>query len=135
LTPHSATKGDNILDNVEQVMITNAPAGTYTVRVSHKGALQSNNPQWVSILTTGHTPQAKPPLLITGIAVTASNLITLEWSAVVGQRYEVQYRDNVEGPGWTSFGGEVSAMRTNVSLSLPFSAAQPQRFYRVAEVE
>jgi len=131
----AATKGDNVLDNVEQVMITNAAAGTYTVRVTHKGTLQSNNPQWLSILTTGQTPQAKPPLLITDVAVTASNLITLQWSAVVGQRYQVQYRDNVEGPGWTNYDGEVSAMRTNVSLSLPFSISQPQRFYRVAEVE
>ena len=131
----AATKGDNVLDNVEQVMITNAAAGTYTVRVTHKGTLQNNNPQWVSILTTGQTPQAKPPLVITDIAVTASNLITLQWSAVVGQRYQVQYRDNVEGPGWTNFDGEVSAMRTNVSLNLPFSPSQPQRFYQVAEVE
>ena len=124
-----------MLDNVEQVMITNAAAGTYTVRVTHKGTLQNNNPQWVSILTTGQTPQAKPPLVITDIAVTASNLSTLQWSAVVGQRYQVQYRDNVEGPGWTNFDGEVSAMRTNVSLNLPFSPSQPQRFYQVAEVE
>jgi hypothetical protein len=131
----AATKGDNVLDNVEQVMITNAAAGTYTLRVTHKGTLYNSQPQWVSILTTGQTPQPKPALLITDIAVTASNLITLQWSAVVGQRYQVQYRDNVEGPGWTNISGEISAMRTNVSVSISYSPAQPQRFYRIAEVE
>ncbi len=131
----AATKGDNVLDNVEQVMITNATAGTYTVRVTHKGTLQNNQPQWVSILTTGQTPQAKPPLMITGIAVTGSEEITLQWTAVVGQRYQAQYRDNVEGRGWTNIGGEASAMRTDVSLALPYSSTQAQRFYRIAEVE
>jgi hypothetical protein len=131
----AATKGDNVLDNVEQVMITNAAAGTYTVRITHKGTLQNNQPQWVSILTAGQTSQSKLPLLITDIAVTASNAITLQWAAVVGQRYQVQYRDNVEGPGWTNTSGEISAMRTNVSASLTYSPAQPQRFYRIAEVE
>ncbi|MDH7504159.1 MAG: S8 family serine peptidase, partial [Verrucomicrobiota bacterium] len=131
-----ATKSDNVLDNVEQVMITNATAGTYTVRITHKGTNLCNGlPQWVSVLTTGQTPQAKPPLQITGIAVTGSEEVTLQWTAVVGQRYQVQYRDNVEGPGWTNIAGEVSAMRTDVSAALPFSPSQPQRFYRIAEVE
>jgi hypothetical protein len=131
----AATKGDNVIDNVEQVVITNAAAGSYTVRVTHKGTLQSDQAQWVSILTSGQSPQAKPALLITDIAVTASNLITLKWSTVVGQRYQVQYRDNLAGAGWTTISGEVSAMRTNVSVPLSYSSAQPQRFYRVAEVE
>jgi len=131
----AATNADNVLDNVEQVMITNAAAGTYTLRVTHKDTLLNNQPQWVSILTTGQTPQPKPPLLIAHLAVTASNLITLEWSAVVGQRYQVQYRDNVAGPGWTNISGEISAMRTNVSSSISYSSTQPQRFYRIAEVE
>jgi hypothetical protein len=103
--------------------------------VTHKGTLQNNQPQWVSILTTGQTAQAKPALVIADVAVTASDQITLQWTAVVGQRYQVQYRDSVEGPGWTNIGGEVSAMRTDVSIALPYSSAQAQRFYRIAEVE
>jgi hypothetical protein len=34
-----ATKGDNIVDNVEQVDIDTAPAGIYRVTVAHKGTL------------------------------------------------------------------------------------------------
>lgn len=37
----SATRGDNVLDNVEQVLIPNAAAGTYTVSVRLKGSLQT----------------------------------------------------------------------------------------------
>ncbi len=34
-----ATRGDNVVDNVEQVDIANAPAGDYRVTVTHKGSL------------------------------------------------------------------------------------------------
>ncbi len=36
-----ATTGDNSVDNVEQVMIANAPAGIYEITVSHKGNIGS----------------------------------------------------------------------------------------------
>src|SRR5690606_1799273 len=36
----SATRGDNYRDNIEKVEIDN-PTGDYTVRVSHKGTLDS----------------------------------------------------------------------------------------------
>jgi hypothetical protein len=48
-----ATTGDNIRDNMEQVFIANAvPGKTYTVTISHKGALQSGS-QAYSIIATG----------------------------------------------------------------------------------
>jgi hypothetical protein len=40
----AAFTGDNIVDNVEQVFIDLTTPGTYTVRVKHKGILQSNQP-------------------------------------------------------------------------------------------
>lgn len=48
----AATKGDNLVDNVEQIYVENVPAGTYTVTVTHKGTLQ-NNAQNFSLLVTG----------------------------------------------------------------------------------
>ncbi|KAA5547448.1 S8 family serine peptidase [Adhaeribacter rhizoryzae] len=49
----AATTGDNIRDNVEQVLITNAtPGETYTVTVSHKGALK-NSIQNYSLIMSG----------------------------------------------------------------------------------
>lgn len=47
-----AVKGDNIVDNIERVDINNAPAGTYTITISHKGAL-TNGLQDYSLIVTG----------------------------------------------------------------------------------
>ncbi|PIF44969.1 putative secreted protein (Por secretion system target) [Chryseobacterium sp. 52] len=57
MTP--ATKGDNTVDNVEQVIIDAPTAGrTYKIEVSHKGTLKNNSgatsPQNYSIIITGH---------------------------------------------------------------------------------
>lgn len=48
----AAAVGDNIRDNVEQVVVENPTAGTYTVRISHKGSLQDGN-QTASLVLTG----------------------------------------------------------------------------------
>lgn len=49
----AATKGDNIRDNVEQVLISNPVAGAvYRFRVSHKGVLK-RGPQAYSVILTG----------------------------------------------------------------------------------
>ncbi|WP_242926440.1 S8 family serine peptidase [Pontibacter vulgaris] len=48
-----ASRGDNILDNVEQVLVENAiPGETYTIKVKHKGTLQ-RGPQAFSLLASG----------------------------------------------------------------------------------
>ena len=132
---NAAVRADNFRDNVEQVVITNAVAnGVYTVRITHKGALTNNAPQWDSIVLSGIVPQPKPALRITDFAVTGTNTLMISWDAVVGQNYQVQYRNNVEGPSWTDIGGVVNAARTNVSVTLPYDGQQPHRFYRVIEV-
>ncbi|MFD3003713.1 S8 family serine peptidase [Pontibacter toksunensis] len=49
----AAVTGDNILDNVEQVLIENAvPGKAYTITISHKGSLQKG-PQAYSLLASG----------------------------------------------------------------------------------
>ncbi|HOC01447.1 MAG TPA: S8 family serine peptidase [Verrucomicrobiota bacterium] len=131
----AATTGDNIRDNVEQVQIANPTAGTYTVRVTHKGNLQNGDPQWVSILVSGNVPQPKPELRFIGQQIAPSGDFAVIWQGVVGQRYQVQYRNNVEGPGWTDIGPEVSAAKESVAVELPVDPQQPHRFFRVMEVE
>lgn len=131
----AATTGDNTRDNVEQVQIANPTAGTYTVRVTHKGNLQNGDPQWVSILISGNIPQAKPELRFIGQQIAPSGDFAVIWQGVVGQRYQVQYRNNVEGPGWTDIGPEVSAAKENVAVEIPVDPQQPHRFFRVIEVE
>lgn len=49
----AAQTGDNIVDNVEQVFIANAPAGDYLVVISHKNTLQQGQPQQFGLVASG----------------------------------------------------------------------------------
>lgn len=53
----TATTGDNVVDNVEQVYLALPAAGRYIVEVSHKGLLV-NNEQNFSLILEGETPPA-----------------------------------------------------------------------------
>ncbi len=135
---NAATTADNLRDNVEQVVITNAVAGTYLVRVTHKANLVNDlgqvADQWVSILISGNAAQTHPPLLITEIVPVGSNSISLTWDAVVGRVYRVQYRDDVASGAWANATGEISASKTNVSVTLSVPTGVDTRFYRVEQV-
>jgi len=48
----SAIKADNVVDNIERVDIENAPAGTYTITITHKGALLDGSQDY-ALITTG----------------------------------------------------------------------------------
>ena len=50
---NAATTGDNVVDNVEQVLLNAPSAGYYIIRVSHKRNLLSNAPQNYSMIVTG----------------------------------------------------------------------------------
>ncbi|NIF06724.1 S8 family serine peptidase [Chryseobacterium sp. Tr-659] len=51
-----ATKADNTVDNVEQVVIDAPVAGrSYRIEISNKGTLKNNTPQNYSIIATGYT--------------------------------------------------------------------------------
>jgi len=52
----AATTGDNFRDNVEQVEVSEAGAGSYTVRVSHKGTLSGGAPQDYSLIISVQPP-------------------------------------------------------------------------------
>lgn len=47
----SASRGDNIVDTIENIDITNPTAGTYTLYVSHKGILVNGSQNFSLILT------------------------------------------------------------------------------------
>jgi hypothetical protein len=46
-----AIRGDNVVDNVEQIFVENLPAGQYFVEVTHKGTLQ-DGPQEFSVFAS-----------------------------------------------------------------------------------
>ena len=75
-----AIKGDNTVDNVEQVLIDQPAAGIYKIEVSNKGTLVNNDganteKQVYSMIVTGYTEiptpevipaEASPTLLVDG---------------------------------------------------------------------
>lgn len=68
-TPNAnAAKGDNIRDNVEQVVIPNPVRGaTYTLKVSHKGTLKKNVVTTDAVTLTDAADQAYS-LVVTGVS-------------------------------------------------------------------
>ncbi|MBA4250214.1 MAG: hypothetical protein C0425_01565, partial [Chlorobiaceae bacterium] len=78
----AATKGDNIRDNVEQVLIQNPVAGTYTVRITHKGNLFDGR-QNLSLILSGTTMQLPAAVTLIAPANNAAQEITnpmLRWN-------------------------------------------------------
>jgi hypothetical protein len=59
---NAATKGDNVVDNVEQIVIDNLPTGNYFLQVTHKGTIQQG-PQEFSIFATG-APVLQTPVTL-----------------------------------------------------------------------
>jgi hypothetical protein len=84
----AASKGDNFRDNVEQVVAENGGAGTYYVKVRHKGVLLNGDPQDYSLITSILPP---PP---TG----SSLLIDEDFSGGLPSGWSV---DTEEGVPWT----------------------------------
>ncbi len=60
---NAATTGDNDVDNIEQVYISDASSGTYTITINHEGSLDSGS-QRISILVS----EAEPEIVIESIA-------------------------------------------------------------------
>ncbi|MGY8641808.1 MAG: BACON domain-containing protein [Verrucomicrobiales bacterium] len=58
----NATRGDNTVDNVEQVLVSSPSAGVHTVRVSHKGSLTGGSQRY-SLIITGQTSSTTSPAL------------------------------------------------------------------------
>jgi len=50
LPGNAATRGDNVVDNVEKIEIEN-PSGTYTIEVTHKGVLQDAEQDYTLIVS------------------------------------------------------------------------------------
>lgn len=59
----AATTGDNIRDNVEQVLINAPAAGTYTIRVSYKGSLYLDKQNFSMIVSGITLPKPEVPEL------------------------------------------------------------------------
>ena len=61
---NAATTGDNVRDNVEQVVVAEAGAGAYTIEVSHKGTLLDSDPQPYALIISEREPPPTGAVLV-----------------------------------------------------------------------
>jgi len=54
----------------------------------------------------------------------------LSWPAVLGQTYQLEYKNNLTDPAWTSLGNPVTGMGASLTATNNFGAST-QRFFRL----
>lgn len=104
-----ATKGDNYIDNIEQVVIENpVPGKTYTITINHKGTLASN--QILSLIASG----------IGGNPICASAALNSSNSRI--DRFVFNTIDNLTNSGCHTY-RDFTHLKASVSAgqTLPFS--------------
>ena len=67
------------------------------------------------------------PILQLGAA--SGGAVSLMWSAAAGQKFQVQYKNNLLDSGWLNLGGPLTATTGTVTFS--DSPTNAQRFYRL----
>ena len=73
------------------------------------------------------------PQPVAGISADGSGSVTIVFDTIVGRSYRVDYKNNLTDATWLPLTPNVVA--TGVTLSVPDNiGAQPQRFYRIVEV-
>ncbi len=112
----AATRGDNVVDNVEQIVVDNLPAGNYVLRVTHKGTLAgdplSDGPvaqqQEFSIFSTS-TPVSALSLTASANPTTILTTGTTTLSATVSGGLP-GYTYSFSGPGTITPGGNMATV-------------------------
>jgi len=84
-----------------------------------------NGTNLINALAMIPSPSFLPP-------VRGSGGFTLQWNAVAGYSYQIQYTSNLKSTNWTDLGSSIIATNSVASLSDSFTNAQ--RFYRVVLV-
>jgi len=90
-----AIKGDNTVDNVEQVLIDQPVAGIYKIEVSNKGTLVNNDganaqKQVYSMIVTGYTGVLTPP---TATPMEASPTLLTDGNNIVNVKFVEKIND------------------------------------------
>jgi len=92
----AATTGDNFRDNVEQVQVSAAPTGTYSVQVTHKGGLLNAAAQDYALIIS----RKPPPPVATGFALDedfSGSVLPPGWSVQTDQGVSWEVIDPVPG--------------------------------------
>jgi len=99
---NSATTGDNVLDNVEQVYINSSvPSGIYSVVVSTKSSIPTGVQQYYSLLLTGSIYTSPPPVPtdVQVLSLPDCGQVRLSWQPSNGaDGYYIYYQEDSAGP-------------------------------------
>ncbi len=98
---------------------------TVTVRVTDDGSPP------LSSTTTFNVVAVDIPQIRTLASTTGS--LTLQWPALKGKKYRVEYRDDLRSPGWIILGEDITATGDSIIVDLEIGSAT-QRFYRILAV-
>jgi len=119
------------------ISLTGSTAGTGSGQVSYMVIANTNagsrsGTLFVadqSFIVTQAGTAGEPPKL-GGIALSGGSL-TFGWTAVVGQKFQVQFNSDLANTNWTNLGGTVTATNSVLSVSDPLGGGSTRRFYRV----
>jgi hypothetical protein len=101
-------------------------AGTHTIIIQVR---DNGNPP----LTGSTTFKASGGIRIAGVTRAANGEVSINFGAISGKRYRVDFKNNLNEAAWT-LGTEVTANSSTLTLN-DNPGAQPQRFYRITQVD
>ena len=105
---------------------TNAAApstNSVTVRVTDNGTPPLSDARTFSVFVAG-LPQ------FTGAAAGSNGQIQLTFNTLLGQHYQVQFKDQLSAATWTVLGGTIVGTGSSLTVSDDMTGS-PQRFYRL----
>jgi uncharacterized repeat protein (TIGR03803 family) len=130
LSYHWQRNGTNLTDSIgisgstnRILTLTNVAipnAGTYSVVVSNSLGSATSSGALLTVLF--------PPSFQT--ATKSNNAFVLSWSAAQGQKYQLQYKTNLNNTNWFNLGSSLTATGATVTMS-DLIGSNSQRFYRV----
>lgn len=90
-----AVPGDNVRDPVEQILVHDAPAGTYRLSVTHKGTLAGDRAQPFAIVVSGATNAGRPLTIGSAEATPEIGAVALRWTTALEREAGTFYLDRV----------------------------------------
>lgn len=96
-----------------------------TVRVSDSGTPSLS-------ATATFTVTVVPPPRLESVSL-SNGVVTMVWSAIPGRAYRVEFKDDLNAPGWTALTPEVTATGPTAVFTEALAAAQ--RFYRIVALD
>ncbi len=119
------------------MILTNATAATYTIRVPHNGNLvndlRTNSLQRFSLDASGVAPGTKLDSLITSMAQTGAGQVTPQWAAVPAFNYQNQALNHSGSGTWSNVRSEINAYQANPNYTFT-GQTNATRFYRLVEL-